>query len=77
MNRKALQKLIQTSEIITADEKQYWLGHLPAMNAEQTAKLEEILSQPTEIPFQKEIQAYFDALAKAADAALKNGTIAA
>jgi hypothetical protein len=71
MTRTQLEELIKTSLLLTDREREYWQQKLPTMNAEQTAKLEQILSTTVQIPFLQQIEEYVVALAKAGTAALE------
>lgn len=51
MDLAALTSLVATTPLLTEPERAYWLQHLPTMQPEQRARLEQILNQPIELPF--------------------------
>ena len=71
MDTKALIELIKRSSLLSDPERDYWLRNLPGMNTTQCQKLWNILNIPDEMPFQKELEAYFASLGRAAEAALR------
>lgn len=51
MDLAVLTSLVTSSPLLTEPERAYWLQHLPTMQDEQRARLEQILNQPIELPF--------------------------
>lgn len=66
MEIEKLKALIAQSNILTDAEREYWSLSLPKMNAEQLAKLEQILVKAQEIPWTEQIQKYFSLIAHSA-----------
>ena len=62
MDSAQLQALIQKSALLSADERNYWLGALPTMTPEHVAKLETILSQGETIHLEEKVHQYFTAI---------------
>ena len=71
MDAAALIQLVRASALLTDAEREYWLQNLPSMTPAQCKKLEAILGAPNPLPFQAELEQYFDALGKAAEAAIR------
>jgi hypothetical protein len=66
MDTAQLSSLISESNILTDAEREYWKQSLPKMNAEQIAKLEQILEKAEQIPWTEHIQNYFSSITKSA-----------
>jgi hypothetical protein len=72
MNITALAQLVQTTPLLTQDERTYWLTHLSKLNKSQRDELAEaLMATDAVLPFEHEISRYFDALGKAAEQALR------
>ena len=64
MTLPELQALITRSELLTNDERAYWLGTLGTMQPQQLQKLEAILTEAETIPLKESVHEYFQAIAK-------------
>ncbi len=68
MDIQALTELVKKSALLNDTERKYWLQNIQTMTEPQLQKLESILKEADELPFGKQIEQYFTALAKTADA---------
>lgn len=66
MDTARISALIAKSNILTSAEREYWNQNLPKMNAEQLAKLEQILVKAQQIPWTEQVQKYFSFITKSA-----------
>jgi hypothetical protein len=71
MNITALTQLVQTTPVLSQEERAYWLTHLSKLNKEQREELASTLQPSGALPFEKELTSYFDAIGQAADEALR------
>ncbi|MSR87512.1 hypothetical protein EXS70_05105 [Candidatus Peribacteria bacterium] len=62
MNLSELTQLVTGTPLLTEPERTYWLSHLPTMKPEQCSRLEQILSQPVELPFGDVITGFFQSM---------------
>lgn len=65
MNPAALQKKIDTSKLLTQAERAYWTSHLAKMNEQQLQRLEHILDQAGDLPWQRNMETYTNLFDKA------------
>jgi hypothetical protein len=65
MDLSTLSAKVQASRLLSAAEKTYWLENLPRMNGQQLQKLESILAEAENLPWNEEMQNYLSIAAKA------------
>jgi len=65
MTDTELQSLVQKSQLLTADERSYWLSNLPKMTQEQKDRLVTILHRAAKIQWNEQIQNYLSLIGKA------------
>lgn len=58
MDIPTLQSKIQSSRLLSNPERTYWLENLAKMNDDQLGKLEIILKEAEELPWNQEMQQY-------------------
>ena len=62
MDLPTLTKLVRTTPILNEAERTWWLTYLPTMKPEQCERLEQILTQPINLPFGAIITNFFRGL---------------
>lgn len=65
MDLSTLSVKVQASRLLSKAEKTYWLDNLPRMNGEQLQKLDSILAEAENLPWNEEMQNYLSIAAKA------------
>lgn len=65
MDLQTLQSKVMASRLLTQTDKRYWLENLAQMNVDQLGKLETILKEAEELPWNEEMQRYMLIAAKA------------
>lgn len=65
MDLNLLTVKVQSSRLLSDPEKKYWLQNLPRMNPQQISKLESILSEAENLPWNEEMQHYLSIATKA------------
>jgi hypothetical protein len=65
MDTSAVHELVQTSPLLSEQERAYWFSHLPGMTDVQVQKLADILT-PLPPAFQEQVTQYFASLGRAA-----------
>lgn len=70
MDLSSLHTKIERSPLLNEDERAYWTGNLPKMNAVQLEKLETVLIEAERISWDEEAQHYLSIVNKVATLAV-------
>jgi hypothetical protein len=68
MDIQNLQSKIRSSRLLSNPERTYWLENMSKMNDDQLGKLEIILTEAEELPWNQEMQQYMLLATKATQA---------
>jgi|GEM_PF-3117413 hypothetical protein len=65
MDTATLTTKVQTSQLLSEADRTYWLGNIPRMTELQLKKLEAILNEASDLPWNEEMQHYLSIANKA------------